>query len=208
MHLLSDLSCVFFDRPDIFFGNMQGGDDTGRVAGVNSRQLDMLHHRRNKGMGAVTDGVSFTFQGMIQEPVDQDRTVRCYSHGCCHISFHTFIVIYHFHAAAAKDIRRADHDRIPDPFRDGQSLIHRGRHTGLRHGDLKFIHHVTEQVPVLGQVNDRRRCTQDVNPVFLKLRRQVERRLSAKLGDYTYRFFFFVDTQYIFQGQRLEIQFV
>ena len=57
-------------------------------------KLDMLHNSRNKSMVAVADRICFTFRCMIQETVDQNRTVRCYTYCCFHVSFHAFIGSY------------------------------------------------------------------------------------------------------------------
>lgn len=72
MHFLRYFSGIFLYGFHIFRRNMDGRNDAGRISGMNARKLDMLHNGRNKSMGTVTDGVGFTFHGMVQETVNED----------------------------------------------------------------------------------------------------------------------------------------
>ena len=76
MHFFCDLSRIFLDGPYIFFRNMYGRDDAGGVSGMYAGKLDMLHNRWNECVGSVADRVCLALEGVVQEPVDQDRTVR------------------------------------------------------------------------------------------------------------------------------------
>ena len=156
MHLFGDLSGVFLDGLHIFGRNMYRWNDAGRVTGMYAGQLNMLHYCRDKGVSAVTDGICLTFHGMIQETVDQDRTIRSYTDSSLHIAGHALIIVNHFHTAAAQYVGRTNHDRISDLSRDGQSFLYGRGHTGFRHGDLQLFHHGAEQIAVLGQVDDGR----------------------------------------------------
>lgn len=80
---------------------MDGRNDAGRISGMNARKLDMLHNGRNKSMGTVTDGVGFTFHGMVQETVNEDGAVGGYAYRGFHIACHAFLIIYNFHTSAA-----------------------------------------------------------------------------------------------------------
>ena len=71
------------------------------------------------------------------------------------------LVVDHFHAPAAQDIGRPDHERIADPGRHRQGLLQVAGHARLRHGDAQLAHHLTETVPVLGQVDGIRGGAQD-----------------------------------------------
>ena len=194
MHFLGDLSGVFLDGLYIFGRNMYRRNDAGRVTGMYTGQLNMLHYCRNKGIGAVADGIGLTFHGMIQETVDQDRTIRSYTDSGLHIADHAFVIVNHFHTAAAQDIGRTNHNRISDLSRDGQSFFYGRGHTGLGHGDLQLLHHGTEQIAVLSQINNRGGCSQNTDTVFLQISSQIQRCLTAKLSNYTQRFLFVVDT--------------
>ena len=65
-----------------------------------SCQLNMLHNRRHKGMCPIADGIRFTFHGMIQETVDEDRAVGSNADCGLHIARHAFIIVNHFHTAS------------------------------------------------------------------------------------------------------------
>ena len=47
-----------------------------------------------------------------------------------------------------------------------------------------------------------------LTPVLLKAEREIQRRLPAELRDRPPAFFAFVNVQYVFEGERLEKQFV
>ena len=168
-------------------------------------QLNVLHDRRNKRVCSVADGVSLTFRGVVQEPVDEYRTVGGHADSSVHIACHALIIVHDLHAASAEYIRWTDHDRIADSFRDRKRFVHSGRHAGLRHRNVQLFHHFTEKVTVFRQVDDRRGGAEDPYSVFLKLRGEIERRLSAELRDNAERFFFFVNAQHIFQCKRFKI---
>ena len=175
---------------------------------MHSSKFNMFHDCRHKGIAAVTDGVGFTFQSVVQETIDQDRTIWRHSDSGFHIFCHTLIVIDNFHASAAQYIGRADHNRISDSTGDGDGLFYSGGHTGFRHGNFQLVHHLPEQIPVLSQIDHGRRGTQYLYAVFLQLTGKVQRCLSAELSDYAQWFFFLVNAEYIFQGQWFKIQFI
>ena len=73
---------------------------------------------------------------------------------------------------------------------------------------MEFLHHCPELVAVLCQVDDSGRGAQNFNAVALQICRQIQRSLSAELGDDAQRLFFFIDAQYIFESQGFEVQFI
>ncbi len=175
---------------------------------MNSGQLNMFHNRRNKHMFSITDGICFAFRRMMQEPVDQNRTVRRHAHGLLHIEGQGFVVVDYFHPASAQHIGRAHHDRIADPVGGSKRFLYVHCHACLRHGDLQTLHHLPEQIPVLCQINGLRCGAQNIDSVFLQICRQIQRRLSSELCNHTHRFFLFIDGKHVLQGQRFKIQLV
>ena len=117
-------------------------------------------------------------------------------------------MVHHLHAPASQHIGGAHHHRITDAVGDFQRLLHRGGHSRLGHGNPQLVHHGPEQISVLRQIYDLRRCPQNAHAVFLQLRRQIQRRLSPELGNDAHGFFLPIDTEHILQSQRLKIQFV
>ena len=202
MHFLSNLSGVLLDRLHILRRDVYGRDDASGVTGVNAGQLDMLHHCWNKRMGAVADGIRLALQGMIQEPVDKDRSVRGNAHCSLHISYHALIIIDHFHTPTAEYIGRTYHYRITDLCCDCQSILDGNRHSGLRHGNLQLVHHCAEQVSVLCKIDHCRRRTENFDTVLFQRSCQIQRCLSAELSDHTQRLLLLVNAQNILQCQR------
>src|ERR1700730_1389019 len=63
-------------------------------------------------------------------------------------------------------------------------------------------------LPVLCHLDTLRLGTDDIDTVRLQGRREVQRCLTAKLYDRSPALLLLIDVQYIFQGQRLKIEFV
>ncbi len=159
-------------------------------------------------MGSVADGIGFALGRMIQEPVDQDRTVGRYADSGRHIIRHAFIIIHDFHAASAENVGRTHHDGIADAVRDRDGILYGDGHAGFGHRDLQLLHHLTEQIPVFRQIDDSGRGAEDLHAVLFQIGCEIQRCLAAELGDHAERLFLIIDAQNIFQGERLEIQLV
>lgn len=78
-----------------------GRQDARGVSGVDAGQLDVLHHSRNEYILAVADGVGLTLSRMVQETVDQNRTVGGNADGLLHIEGQRLVVMHNLHAASA-----------------------------------------------------------------------------------------------------------
>ena len=187
---------------------MHRRQDTSRVTGMNTSQLNMLHNSRYKGMCTIADGICLTFCSMIQETVNQDWSVRRHTNCSCHIAGHALIIIDNFHTAAAKNIGRTYHNRVTNLIGDLQCFINGCCHAGFRHRNVKFFHHGTEQVTIFCKINDCRCCTKNLYAVFLKLCCQIQWCLTAKLCNHAQWFFFLINAENIFQCQRLKIKLV
>ena len=118
MHLFCNTACVITDCLYLILGQISGRKDTSGVTGVDTCQLDMLHNSRNKYVLAIADSICLTLGCMMQETVNQDRTIRSYTDSCSHIEGHRFIVMNNLHAAAAKYIGRTNHNRVTDLIRN------------------------------------------------------------------------------------------
>ena len=175
---------------------------------MNPRKLNMFHNRRHKGVRAIADSVRLTLKRMVEETVNQNRAVRRHADCRLHIRGKIHVIVHNLHTASAQYIGRTHHHRITNLMGNLQSLFHSNCHTGFRHGDFQLIHHSAEQVSIFRQIYHRRRRAKNLHTVFLQICRQIQRRLTAKLSNHTYRLLFFIDTQHIFQRQRLKIQLV
>ena len=47
---------------------------------MDASQLNMLHNRRHKGVGSISDGIGLGFGGVFEEFINQDGSFRCYFH--------------------------------------------------------------------------------------------------------------------------------
>ena len=92
---------IFPDQVLVFFGNLHRRDHTGGISGVDAGLFNMLHNRRNKGVGAVRNSVCLAFQGVLKKLVHKDRALRRYVDGRSHIVFEHIIIINDFHASSA-----------------------------------------------------------------------------------------------------------
>ena len=208
MQLLCDLSGVVFQSFDLLFCQSSRGNDTSRVTGVNTSQLDMLHNCRNKYVLAIADRICFTLGCMMQETVNQDRTVRSYADSCSHIEGHRFIVMNNLHAAAAKYIGRTNHNRITDLLSNSKCFLNIRCHASFWHRDVKLLHHCTEEITILCHIDNFWGCTKDTHAVLLQVCCQIQRCLSTELCNDANRLLLLVDRKYIFECQWLKIQFI
>ena len=191
-----------------FSGRGHGRDGAGRVAGVNPRQLDVLHDGRDKGVRAVGQGVGFGFNGVVQEAVDQNGPFRGQINGFGDVFLEHLLVVDDFHAAAAQHKGGPDHDRVTDARGDGAGFLEADGHARLGHGNAHFLHHLAEPVAVLGQVDGVGGGAEDFHARGGQFGGQVQRSLAAKLHHHALGFLFLVNGQDVFDGQRLEIEFV
>ena len=94
---------------------MHGRNDAGGISGVNAGKLNMLHHRRNKSVGTVTDSVCFALQWRDagngrSESAGQALRPQRPPYRPVMLSG----IINNFHAPAAQHIGRTNHNRIAD----------------------------------------------------------------------------------------------
>ncbi len=96
---------------------------------MNARQFDVFHDGGHKGIRPVGDGVRFGLYGVFQEFVDQYGTLRRDAHSGRHVTLEHFLVMNHFHAASAEDVRGSDHERVADLLGDLEGFVHGARHS-------------------------------------------------------------------------------
>ena len=112
------------------------------------------------------------------------------------------------HGASAQHEGGADEHRVAEfaGGLEGFGLV--GGQAVGRLGDAQLVQHGGEELAVLGDLDALGRGADDVDAVFLQGQRQVQRGLAAELGDGAPAFFPLVNVQDVFQGERLEEQFV
>ena len=208
IHFNGDLSRVILDGGDLLVAQILGRQDASGVARVHTSELDVFHDGWYKAMFAVGDGVCFAFGGVVEEAVDEDRTVWCDADSSGHVDAHLFVVMNDFHAASAEHVAWAYHNWIADAVCCFEGFVDIDGHAAFWHWNAEAVHHITEVVAVFGKVDGFWCGAEDVDTVFLEVGCKVERRLTAELSDDADWLLFFVDGEHVFEGERLEIELV
>ena len=116
------------------------------------------------------------------------------------------VVVDDLHRAAAEHVGGPHDDRVPDLRRDRAGLLHRARLAVRRRGDLELVQDLGELPAVLGQVDRVRRGAEDREALVLEDPCELQRRLSAELGDHADRPLGVADRQHVLGRERLEVQ--
>ena len=96
---------------------------------MDTGKLDVFHYSRYKHILSVADGIRLTLCRMVQETVNQNRTVRSNAYGFLHIICQSFIVMNNLHAASSENVGRTNHYRISDAVCNNESLIYIDSHS-------------------------------------------------------------------------------
>ncbi len=89
-------------------------DDAGRVAGVDSGPLDMLHDPADQDVRPVRDRVDIDLDRALEERVDQHRVFPAHPDGLFDVTFQFGLVVNEFHRPSAEDVGRSDQHRVAD----------------------------------------------------------------------------------------------
>ena len=159
-------------------------EDAGRVAGVDSGRLDVLHHGRDPARRAIAQRVDVELDRTLEEPVDEDHALRPLPE---QVGADLRGGIADRHRTSAQHVGRAHEDRVPDVPRRGFDLV-RGRGDAPRRGaESEPGQQVPEAPAILGQVDGLRGGPEDRHAVVGERLRQAQRRLAPELGDHPER---------------------
>ena len=156
---------------------------TGRIAGVDTGLLDVLHDAADVDLGAVAECVDVDLDRVLEEAVDEHRVLGGELGGPGDVALQRFLVVDDLHAATAQHVRRPHQHRVADLFGDPASLGESRRRAVTGSRQARGVQHVAERAAVLGQVDGLRRGAHDRNPGVSESLRQPERRLAAELHD-------------------------
>ena len=149
-----NLASVILDGRKIFLGDGHRRDNAGGVTGVDTGKFHVFHHGRDVNVFAVGEGVGFAFESVVEEAVDEERTVRGHADSLGHVFAEHVLVVDDFHAAAAKHEARTDHHRVATDLLDAsEGFVDAGGHAAFRHRDAELVHHLAEQVAVFGDID-------------------------------------------------------
>ena len=84
--------------------------------------FDMLHDSGDINLITITKRINVDFNRRAQITVDQNRTIARYAHGSADIVLDLLRRVDDLHRLSAKDIGRADHNRIADLIGDGKGF--------------------------------------------------------------------------------------
>jgi hypothetical protein len=170
------------DGAQVPFGHHEGRHHARAVARVDAGLLDVLHDAADDdGASLVRHGVDVELERVLQEPVDEHRTVVRHVHGARHVAIERLGIEHDGHAAAAEHVRRPHDHGEPNLFGHVARLLARhGRAAGgLR--DAEIAEQIREALAVLGEVDRIRRRADDFDPGLLQREGQLQRRLAAEL---------------------------
>jgi len=159
-------------------------------------------------VSSVTDAIDIVFEGILEEPVDQDRMLGGHVHRFGHVFLDSLPVIADLHGAAAKNIRWPDEYGISYLFCDQNGLCDRVRRSIRRVGDIVPAEQCPESFAVLGQVDPFGGGTQDGHAIRFETPGDLQGRLTAKTDDHAIRPFVITNAEDVFERQRLEIELV
>ena len=118
MEGFGNLAGIILNGCQVFLGDGHRRDDAGGVTGVDTGKFHVFHHGRDVNVFAVGERIGFAFQSVVEEAVDEERTIRGHAHGLCHVFAEHGFVVDDFHAAATENEARADHHRVATDLLD------------------------------------------------------------------------------------------
>ena len=185
-----------------------------RVAGVDARLLDVLHHAADVHLGAVAQCVDVDLDGVLEESVDEDRVLGREFGGTSDVAAQRLVVVDDLHATSAEHVRRPHQDRVPDVGGDAAGLLEAGGHPESRRGQAGVLEHLAELAAILGQVDRLGAGADDRHTSVREPLRKTERRLTTELDDdaddtgtaCARGGFGVVDLEHVLEGQGFEVQ--
>src|SRR5690606_35060911 len=179
---------------------------TSRVTGVHASLLDMLHDRADDHIGTVGYGIHVDFDGAVEVMIQQHRAVVGDLHRITQVALELVFLIDDLHGTAAQHIGGTHHQRVTDPVGGDDRLVF-AAHGGVgRLTQFQALDRLLDTLAVLGTVDRLGAGTDDRHAGFFQSTGQFQRGLPAVLDDHALGLLDADDLQYVFQGDRLEVQ--
>ena len=161
----------------------EGRQSAGGVTRVHPSLLDLLHYTGDVDVCAVGNGVHIDFDSAFQELVDQhrirSRNVRCFHH----VPPQRVDVLHELHRSPAENVGRPQENGIADARCHSFGLLDCSSRAIGRLPQAQLVQQLLEAFPILSQVNDVGRRTEDRDAGLFESGGQLERGLAAKLND-------------------------
>ncbi len=77
----------------------------------------MFHHRRNKDVTTIREGIRFGFDRVFQVTIDKELPIRGDGNRGCDIQFQLLFIVYDLHAPTTEHIGWTDDEGVTDPLR-------------------------------------------------------------------------------------------
>src|SRR5699024_438007 len=198
------------DAFDVLTAKGDRGQGTRRVAGVDTRFLDVLHDATEVQVMAVVEGVHVDLDGVVEETVDAHGVLGADLRVAFDVVGEHLIAVDDLHTASAQHVGGADHDRVTDLVGRGLGLLEGVSGAVLGCGQPCPVQDLAELATILGQVDGFRAGADDGHPGFLESAGQAQRGLATQLhddpGDRAGGLFGPHDLQNVLQGERLEVE--
>ena len=158
-------ACVTLDLGDHLGRQALGRERAGRVAGVDARLLDVLHHAADDHLSStVADGVDVDLHRVLQEAVHEDGALgghpslpaegpSALSHQAGHHVAHGPVVVHDLHGPAAEHVARANEHRVTNLGRDGDRLLGRRRRPTVGLANPEVSAQLVPSPPVLRRID-------------------------------------------------------
>ena len=179
--------------------------DCDGVAGVDAGAFDLFHDAGDADVIAIGNGIDFDFTA-DHVLVDEDRMLVGSDDGFFQVLAQFCLIVNDLHRAAAKDVARADDERVFQLFCLCHCFFDGLDEAALRARDTELSHQGVEAFAVFGHIDGFIRRTDDADAALGHRGRQVDGGLSAELADDAFRFFLVNDFEDVLLGQWFEVE--
>src|SRR5438445_1131227 len=193
---------------DVVFVDQIGRQHAGRVARMDSRILDVLHHATDDYAFAVRDRVDIRLESVLEESVDQNGFVFGDLRRALEILRQRRLVVDDFHGAPTQYVRRTHQYRVSDSLGGFHRFLEAGGGPVFRLSDLQPSRDRVEPSSIFRDVDCIGLRAEDPNGGLGETARQLERRLTPELDDHSQRLFALDDVEHVLEAQRLEVKLV
>ena len=173
---------------------------------MNTRLFDMLHDRTDHNLLAVGDCVDIHFNGAIKEVIQQYRAVVGDFHRITQVALELVFLINNLHRPTTQHVGRTNDQRITNLVGRTNRFFFTAYGRIRRLQQIEALNHLLEALTIFRTVDGFRAGADNRHTRFFQSARELQWRLTTVLHDHTLGLLDTDDFQYIFQGNRLEIQ--
>ena len=213
---VGDRAGVALDHLDDGVRQRRWRDHTGAVTGVDTGFLDVLHHASDDDLaGRVANGVDVDLDSVLEEPVDEHRTLgrqsallseRAEPSQLGHRPPQAVVVVDDLHGPPAQDVGRANEGGIADAGDDDLRVVEADGRAARRLRDLEAGAQGVPSLAVLGQVDGLGAGAR--HQICRQAPRQLQGRLASQRDDHGLGSLDVEHVEHILEGEGLEVETV